>query len=155
MKKVICLLLALLTMLAVIGCESGTGDTPSSGSQEGTGEEPGEMYDVDLTKLSSTMVYAEVNNMMTKPEDYLGKTVKMRGNFSVYHDDATGKYYFACLIADATACCSQGIEFVLEGERNYPDDYPTLGSVITVAGTFDTYYEGAYRYCQLINAQLQ
>ena len=139
MKRIVCALLALLLAAALVACDGGT--SADSG------------IDVDLTKLSSTMVYAEVSNMMTKPEDYLGKTVKMTGSFSIYHDEYTDKYYFACLIADATACCSQGIEFVLEGEHTYPDDYPAIGTDVTVQGIFDTYTEGEYQYCQLINAK--
>lgn len=63
--------------------------------------------------------------------------------------------YYACVIADATACCSQGLEFVLEGDYTYPDDYPELGTDITVVGTFDTYDENGQTYCHLIDAKLQ
>ena len=108
--------------------------------------------DVDLTVLSSTMVYSEVYNMMTAPEDYLGKTVKMDGAFAYYRDEATGNEYFACIVQDATACCAQGIEFVLNGTHSFPDDYPPEGDFITVVGVFDTYWEGEYRYCTLRSA---
>ena len=37
-----------------------------------------ESIDVDLTQLSSTMVYSEVYAMVYEPDQYLGKTVKMR-----------------------------------------------------------------------------
>lgn len=114
-----------------------------------------ESYDVDLTKLSSTMVYSQVYNMIVSPDDYLGKKIKMSGNFSVYQDQTTHKIYYACLIADATACCSQGIEFELEGDYTYPDDYPELNSTITVSGIFDTYEENGYLYCRLINAKME
>ncbi len=110
--------------------------------------------DIDLTALSSTMVYSEVYNMMAIPEDYIGKTVKMDGIFSSFCDDSTGKYYYACIIMDATACCSQGIEFELEGEHKYPDDYPEVGEQVCVVGTFDTYKEGEYTYCTLRNARM-
>ncbi len=106
--------------------------------------------DIDLTKMSSTMVYSEVSNMMTNPGDYEGKTVKMSGSFSVYEGEQ--RVYFACIIADATACCSQGIEFLLKNERKYPEEYPTLGQEITVIGEFETYFEGSNRYCQLKDA---
>ena len=53
---------------------------------------------------------------------------------------------------DATACCSQGIEFVLAGEHTFPDDYPNENAIITVTGLFDTYQEGEYRYCTLREA---
>lgn len=110
--------------------------------------------DVDLTALSSTMVYSEVYNMMMTPEDYIGKVVKMNGLFSVYHDEAQDINYYACVIQDATACCSQGMEFVLTDKYTYPDDYPEQGGEVTVVGTFDTYKEGEYTYCTLRNAEL-
>ncbi len=110
--------------------------------------------DVDLTTLSSTMVYSEVYNMVMSPDDYIGKTVKMDGQFTFYHDESTGKYYFACIISDAAACCSQGIEFVLTDEYTYPDDYPKEGEKICVIGTFDTYQEGEYTYCTLRDSRI-
>lgn len=109
-------------------------------------------YDVDLTQLGSTMVYSEVFNMMYAPEDYVGKTVKMEGSFAVYEGE--GRNYYACLIADATACCAQGIEFVWAGDHVYPDDYPELGTTITVTGTFDTYMEDGMEFCQLVDAEI-
>ncbi len=113
-----------------------------------------EGIDVDLTSLSSTMVYSEVYNMIVSPENYLGKIIKMNGTFAFYHDETTDKYYFACIIADATACCSQGIEFVLTDDYTYPDDYPEAGEEICVAGVYDTYQEGEYTYCTLRNAKI-
>ena len=110
--------------------------------------------DVDLTKMSGTMVYSEVFNMMSAPEQYKGKTVKMNGTFNVYYTEATNTYFFACIVQDATACCAQGLEFVLKGEHIYPDDYPELGEEITVTGVFDTYMEGEYEYCTLRDAEM-
>ncbi len=110
--------------------------------------------DVDLTALSSTMVYAEVYNMMSYPENYIGKTIKMEGQFAFYLDEATGNYYFACIIQDATACCAQGMEFILTDDYIYPDDYPEVAEEIRVIGVFDTYQEGEYTYCTLRHAKL-
>lgn len=110
--------------------------------------------DVDLTVLSRTMVYSEVYNMMASPESYTGKTVKMRGLFDFYHDEATGNYYFACIIQDAAACCAQGIEFTLTDDYVYPEDYPEVDEEICVIGVFDTYREGNFTYCILRNAKL-
>lgn len=113
-----------------------------------------EGIDVDLTTLSSTMVYSEVYNMMIMPEDYMGKTIKMNGMFSYMTDETTGNEYYACIIMDATACCSQGIEFELAGDYTYPDDYPEIGGDITVTGTFDVYEEDGYKYCTLRNTTM-
>ena len=111
-----------------------------------------EDIDVDLTRLSSTMVYSEVYNMMYTPNDYIGKVVKMDGAFVIYEGE--GQNYYACQIADAAACCAQGIEFVWAGDHSYPEDYPELGSNITVTGIFETYYEGEYLYCHLVDAEV-
>ncbi len=125
-------------------------ETAAAKKTDGAGAEG---IDVDLTALSSTMVYSEVYNMLTSPGDYIGKTVKMEGAFTYYHDEAADRYYFACLIADATACCSQGLEFVLAGDAVFPRDYPDPGKTIRVVGVFDTYAEGEYTYCTLREAR--
>lgn len=114
-----------------------------------------EGIDVDLTALSSTLVYSEVFNMVSAPENYIGKTIKMDGAFRSFHDDSTGNDYFSCIIQDATACCAQGLEFVLTDDYSYPQDYPEEGGFITVIGVFDTYMEGEYMYCTLRNASLE
>ena len=122
-----------------------TADTGDDAGSPDVSEGP---VDVDLTTLSSTMVYSEVFNMMSNPENYLGKRVKMAGSFATYHDDNTGKDYYACIIKDATACCAQGIEFTLSGDHPYPRE----GEEICVEGIFDTYTEGENVYCTLDSA---
>ncbi len=114
-----------------------------------------EGVDVDLTILSSTMVYSEVFNIMTKPDDYVGKVFKMRGLYSAFYDEAKDKRYFACIIQDATACCAQGIEFELTEDYSFPEDYPEDGDMITVTGVFDTYEEDGGIYGTLRNATME
>ena len=92
--------------------------------------------------------------MMFYPENYVGKTVKMDGMFTYYYDEANDKYYFACIIMDATACCSQGIEFEPSEDFTYPDDFPEDGGDICVVGVFDTYEEDGFTYCTLRNAEI-
>lgn len=111
--------------------------------------------DLDLTKISGTVVYSQVYDMMMNPDVYMGKKVKMKGNFSYFQDPDTKQEYFAAIIADATACCAQGIEFVWKGEHAYPQDYPPVDTEIAVTGTFSTYYEGDYMYVQLVDAQVE
>ena len=116
--------------------------------------------DVDLTVLSSTMVYSEVYNMLyNDPAHYLGKTVKAKGTFSIYQLVTDGVLHpdpvsYACIISDAAACCAEGMEFVLEGDYTYPDDYPELGAEITVIGEFQSYEENGMTWYHLVNARL-
>lgn len=128
-----------------------TTDIPAS---EDNTDIPASTEMLDLTQFSSTMVYSEVYNIMVNPGDYMGRTIKMNGLFSVYEDDVTGQIYFACIIQDATACCAQGIEFILKGDYSYPEDYPAPGEEVTVTGEFETYYEGENLYCRLKDAEM-
>ncbi len=106
--------------------------------------------DVDLTELSSTMVYSEVFNIMSEPDQYVGKIIKMTGVAATYHDDNDGNDYYACIIQDATACCSQGIEYVLAKDKTYPKK----DSEITVVGRFEPYKINDTQYYTLKDSML-
>lgn len=140
MRKISYMLLACALCAALSGCGSSKGESVDS-------------IDVDLTQLSSTMVYSEVSNMSSEPDSYEGKIVKMTGSFTAWHDDTKDKTYYTCLVSDATSCCAQGLEFVLKEPRE-ETDYPKEGEMITVVGTFGTYEEDGYIYCQLSDAKL-
>ena len=190
MKRIFCLLLAACMTLSLCACGKGSekdagNDTPSSDvevsaptesipapneqetpDEQQTPEEPEQTQtsadgvDVDLTVLSSTMVYSEVYNMLyNDPAHYLGKTVKARGEFSIYQLVTDGVLQpdpvsYACIISDAAACCAEGMEFVLKDDLAYPDDYPELGAEITVIGEFQPYEENGVTWYHLVNARL-
>ncbi len=113
-----------------------------------------EGIDVDLTVLSPTMVYAQVFDMIYEPELYIGKTVKMQGLYTCTDPELTDVFYCACVVQDATQCCSNGIEFELSDDYAFPQDYPEYGDTITVLGTFDLYEDQGYTYCTLRNSTL-
>ena len=149
-------LITAICFLALMFCGCGNpektaGDISSENSTESATQT--NTADVDLTVLNSTMVYSQVYDIVSNPDRYLGKTIKMKGNVGVYHDTATDKYYYACIIPDATACCQQGIEFLLKGDPAN-DMYPATGTEITIEGTFETYQEGDQTYPRLKNAEL-
>ena len=106
------------------------------------------------------MVYSEVYNMLyNDPAHYLGKTVKARGEFSIYQLVTDGVLQpdpvaYACIISDAAACCTEGMEFVLKDDLAYPDDYPELGAEITVIGEFQSYEQNGMTWYHLVNARL-
>ncbi len=147
MKRIICLLLCLCFVLCLCGCGN-----KEENVIEGTAKKSGNAVTVDLSKMSTTMVYSELTNILNAPNDYIGKTIRLKGLFGVSEGEGTN-YYF-CLINDATACCQQGLEFVLEGNPAYPEGYPQVNSEITVEGTFNTYKENETQYCHLENAKI-
>lgn len=114
--------------------------------------------DYDLTGMGSDMIYATVYQLMVNPDDYVGKTFKMKGLYYPSYYEGTGQYYHYCTIKDAAACCAQGIEFVWEdGNHVYPDEYPAENSEIIITGTFETYREenDPNLYCCLNQAMLE
>ena len=86
--------------------------------------------------MSGTMVYAQVFQMVTEPEKYVGKRIKMKGVFSSYYDNEVKQRFYGCVISDALACCSQGLAFELSKPRKYPEGYPKEGEGIVIVGEF-------------------
>ncbi len=92
--------------------------------------------DLDLTKMSATMIYSTIFDMLVMAEDYIEKNIKVTGWFETYTDPQTGELYYAVVVPDATACCQQGLEFVWPGNHTYPDDFPKPGEDITITGIY-------------------
>ena len=125
-----------------------SGGNEIASTQETKKSQNGKVVDIDLTQMSSTMVYAEVYNMMVDPQAYEGKKIKLGGSYYAEFFEETGKYYHFIVIDDATSCCQQGMEFLRNGEYSYPDDYPESDAQIEIAGTFTHYEElGEIYYC--------
>ncbi len=148
-----CIILLLLT-----GCEKQTSMLPSASvtnqSQDTKSQETVRTETVkeqyDLTTMNKDMVYATVYQMMSEPDHFEGKTIRLKGVFYTYQDKKTKKKYYYCLVKDALACCSQGIEFVCENKK-----YPKEDAEIQIEGTFHTYREKGddNLYCHLTDAQ--
>lgn len=169
MKKELCVLLSGVLVLSLCACgqttEQPVDDTPTGTPQTAAADTKSGVGDtVDLTELDSTMLYAELTNILYyEPDSYLGKTIKMTGQFGVYEtlDDSGSPIPGApvipvCVIMDATACCAQGLEFVCQDDKTYPDDYPERGAEITVTGEFQSYQNAEGITCyHLVDAVMQ
>ena len=92
--------------------------------------------DLDLTKMSATMIYSTMFDMLVMAEDYVDKNIKVKGWFETYTDPQTAELYYAVVVPDATACCQQGLEFVWPGNHTYPDDFPQPGEDVTITGFY-------------------
>ena len=105
--------------------------------------------DIDLTKMSATMVYSTVFNMVNNPTNFVGKTMRMRGEYTTYPISASETIH-ACLVRDAAGCCSQGLEFVLSN-----GNYPAGAGEITVVGTIAVQKISGKYVCYLKNSALE
>lgn len=120
-------------------------DAPLPSSEEARESDPG-FYDVDLAGMGATMVYSYVFSIVSDPAQYVGQRFRVRGAYDITYWSATGLNYNFIVVADATACCAQGLEFVLNDGLSYPAE----GDQIEITGTFGTYEElgETYYYIQ-------
>ena len=111
--------------------------------------------DLDLTKMSATMIYSTIFDMLVMAEDYIEKNIKVSGWFETYTDPQSGEMYYAVVVPDATACCQQGLEFVWPGEHKYPEDFPAIKQDITVTGIYKMIENDgiSYNYLEVINLE--
>ena len=172
MKRKLLIIMCSFSLVALTGCGSKADsadvskDTVTTNQQvqeaESTEAEAEEetlasdpSVDLDLTTLSSTMIYSEVFNMMMEPMAYEGQTIKMDGNCAIYTDEETGNTYYTCVVQDATQCCSQGLEFLLDSEQYAFEDYPADGDPIVIKGTFSTYEEDGGTYITIKDSVME
>jgi len=131
-----------------VAVDAGKGKSSKSKSKASSNK-----IDVDLNNLNANVVYAQVFQMMTEPDKFIGKRIRMSGQFNVYaaqEGNPSGvTEYYAIIIADAQACCQQGIEFVWPG-HTYPEGFPEVKSNASVTGIFEVYEENGKKYCRLV-----
>lgn len=121
MKKLLAIALAVL--LSLLFCACGDGAKTA--------------VDLDIAAMSETMAYSFVYQMLSDPQTYLSKTVRVRGPLAISHYDPTNKDYYYVQIADTTACCAQGIEFLCPAGVQLPAE----GQTVEIVGKFMTYDE--------------
>lgn len=129
------------------------GDAGKGKSSKSKSKTKGNKIDVDLNNLNANVVYSQVFLMMTEPNKFIGKRIRMSGQFNVYAAEEGNPSgvteYYAIIIADAQACCQQGIEFVWPG-HTYPEGFPEVKSNASVTGIFEVYEENGKKYCRLV-----
>lgn len=129
------------------------GDAGKDKSSKSKSKTKGNKIDVDLNNLNANVVYSQVFLMMTEPDKFIGKRIRMSGQFNVYAAEEGNPSgvteYYAIIIADAQACCQQGIEFVWPG-HTYPEGFPEVKSNASVTGIFEVYEENGKKYCRLV-----
>lgn len=99
----------------------------------GSSDDGPNKIDIDLTKCSYTMASAIIFDMLLSQNDYLGKRIKIKGQFWANEDDSN--QFFAVLMYDATACCQTGLTFK-DKNRRYPEDYPAQLEEIEITGVY-------------------
>ncbi len=90
--------------------------------------------DIDLSMLNYNIASAQIFNMLIETDSYLGKTVRIKGQFFSNYDEDNKVRHYSVLIWDATACCQTGLQFIPRGNPVYPDDFPEEMADMEVTG---------------------
>jgi hypothetical protein len=129
MKKFLCyLLISCFLCTLIAGCKNKS-------------LEKNEAIDIDLPAMGSMMRVAMLENIYASPNDFTGKTIRMGGQYFPYPYDDTGKVYHYVVFFDGSECCSYGLEFALDPQYTYPNDYPKEESHILITGSLKSYEE--------------
>ena len=151
MKSLFSSVLLFVLLLTLCACGSSAADGAAADGSTASDAAAPAAVDLDLTQLSSTMVYSEVYNIMTTPEDYVGRTIRVEGQCLSAYYESTKTTYYSIVVQDATACCAQGIEYVLSDGQTYPADNEDA----TVVGRFESYDEEGTVWYHLVDARLE
>ncbi len=162
MKKIY-LVLVLLMMLGLLpGCAtSGTGvspqapksGNPANSATQAPGTGPVQLNEpphIDLTRLSNTMAYAQLYDMVMAPERHQGITLRVHGSYYGFQSQETGKITHLITVRDNVGCCEMGMEFQITGDLIWPDQFPQNNSMIELTGIISSISYGENKYPLLV-----
>ncbi|MDR1272229.1 MAG: hypothetical protein LBK04_04475 [Clostridiales Family XIII bacterium] len=166
MKKIM-LLAGLCLILALSGCQqkSGIDQTARNGNgtpavnlpkiEEVSGEDVGDTASGnpsdEVVEIKEKMFIAQANDIFYNAEDYLGKTIKYEGIFTVYEEPETGNKYYA-VIRYGPGCC--GIDANAGFEVLWGNEYPSQNDWVEAVGILEEYEEGGNTFLRLALSSL-
>ncbi|MDR2530871.1 MAG: hypothetical protein LBC65_04970 [Oscillospiraceae bacterium] len=99
-----------------------------------------------VIEIREKLFVAQINDIYSTLEDYLGKTLKYEGIFTSYTWDETGETYRS-VIRYGPGCCgtdgNAGFEVTWDGA------YPSENDWVECVGTLEMYNEGNYSFLRL------
>jgi hypothetical protein len=113
------LLLPLILALLIPGCSDNSNEV------------------IDLSIMNQTMLSAAYDTILNNRDNYLGKTIKVRGRYAAYYWDVTGRHHHYVMVKPGDTCCAGDFEFTWSGA--YPGDYPEDGAIVELTGVYSTY----------------
>lgn len=140
MKRWLSLICLILTLLFLWGCGKKAEEAPTPAPTESAAQEP----QVDLSRLSDTMAYAEFFYVASQPENYRGKTMRIRGEYQTLYAESIQKTMHWLVLTDQAACCS--VALTLELPEGSQIQFPENGANMELVGLVDYYTVGTELY---------
>jgi hypothetical protein len=102
---------------------------------------------LDFTRLSETIVIAEMIRIAERPDSYLDRTIKASGVYNIVYDERLGRYRHFIMVVEPDICCpKREFELIWNGDFS---DFPEDKTEIEVVGVFKKYEEGRQTYYYL------
>ena len=129
--------ISLLICVLLFGCTKAKAEPqlPKANTEAVTSQTT---VDFDLSNMNFTMISSFFFQMLLEPEKYENKVFKIKGKFQSFENEENPSAlpYFSVIMNDVTMCCQEGIDFVWEGNHNWPNDYPAQDQEITIVGKY-------------------
>jgi uncharacterized membrane protein YcgQ (UPF0703/DUF1980 family) len=149
------ILIALIMCAALYGCADVSAETKneSEAPVADLTDERGQINAIEtgassgeIVEIKEKMFIAQTNDIYYNPDEYLGKTLKYEGIFSVYEVPETGAKYYS-VIRFGPGCC--GIDANAGFEVAWRNEYPKQDEWVEVVGELEKYEEDGYQYLRL------
>ena len=109
-------------------------------------EPDGTPVDFNLTKYSTTMAHSTVVDMYENSDNYVGKTIKIKGLYDPFFVEELGRELHYIEVEGYDGCCPQYLEFKWDNENDFSADINNLKEKdrMVMIGVFGLYDEGDY-----------
>ena len=137
LKKIILIAVCAFMTLGCVCCGSAKTETnPQKSGSSNTNASSSGGFDYDLSKMGESTAYAQLVDFMNNQPSYLGKTIKIKGDFYIQSADDNSKDYYYIILNDTTACCSAYIECIANGcSLPAKSSNPDTGDIVTITAT--------------------
>ena len=89
---------------------------------------------IDMAAMSEIVRSAEMARIMADPENYIGRSFKVRGYYENTFIEEEGKYFHLVIMKDGDSCCPpEGFEFRMASDSGFPE----LGATLEMVGVLD------------------
>jgi len=149
MKKRFIAVMLCLAFVLFAGCQSNQdakndGGINAANASDGNGKSASPAG-AKVVEIKEKMFVAQTNEIYYNSEDYLGKTIKYEGIFTLYEAPDGTKYY--SVIRYGPGCC--GNDANCGFEVRWDKSYPKENDWVSVEGVLEKYDEGGSQYLRL------
>ncbi len=150
-KNFVCLLL--LTAAALAGCAAkNDGAVPALAAAKAQSAQVESVSGNQMVEVREKLFIAQINDIYTNAQDYVGKTIRYEGVFDFYAYNDTGDMFYS-VIRYGPGCCGNDGNVGFEVKWDKP--YPAQDDWVRAEGVLEEYEEDGQPYLRLNATKLE